>query len=218
VFSAVTSQLRDFPQNAHSWIRTAANLTATNQDLSNDNLSVPLWWKSFCERQPHYELASAPCEPNTRPSETVVQWLTIFLRAHLDPAMPYPLQRLEELLFASISLTTQAFLHEGIRPVKSSGGLSVLKPEITLTSIIVITVLLIIQVIGLIFCGIYIARAPTWTRVFNAMAIARIGAGLEKGMLPVDGQYAEDEDYEKLRGVKVPLDMASGTTIRHRSK
>lgn len=70
---------------------------------------------------------------------------------------------------------------------------------------------------GLIFCGIYIAQTPTWTRVFNAMAIARMGAGLEKDKLPVDGQYAEDEDYERLRVAEVPLRMASADAIRRRN-
>ena len=45
--------------------------------------------------------------------------------------------------------------------------------------------------------------------MFNAMAIARIGAGLEKDRLPADGQYAEGEDYGKLRNTEVPLSLAS---------
>lgn len=208
-----------------SWIRTAANLTSMQTNSSNENASVPIWWKPFCERQPLYHYNITQCELDNRPSEIVAQWLAAFFTGEYSPAY------IEELIFTGIVLTNKAILlthrdsqaprllhTNGGRSIYSSSGFSILKPNLSLASIVAISVLLTIQIAGVIFCGIYIARTPTWTRVFNAMAIARIGAGLEKDKLPVDGQYAEDENYERLRAVEVPLRMASPNAIRRRPK
>ena len=136
---------------------------------------------------------------------------------------------LEETIFTGMMLTHKAVLlthrdsqaprllyNAGGRSIFSSPGFSILKPDISLASIVGISILLVIQIAGLIFCGVYIMRTPTWTRIFNAMAIARIGAGLDKDQLPADGQYAEDVDYERLRSTELPLGMASANAIQRR--
>lgn len=208
-----------------SWIQTAVNLTSTQTNSSNEDTSAPIWWKPFCETQPLYHSNKTQCGPGKRPSETVAQWFAAFFTGE------YAVENLEDILFMGIVLTNKAVLltHRDRqaprslsravgRRILSSPGFSILKPNISLASIVVISVLLAIQIAGLIFCAIYIARTPTWTRVFNAMAIARIGSGLEKDKLPVDGQYAEDEDYERLRVAELPLTMASANAIRRRAK
>lgn len=129
------------------------------------------------------------------------------------------------MIFTSIVLAHKAVLraHESmqmiiapskdsrplVRDIYSSSGLSVLKPNVSFTSVIIISILISIQVAGLIVCAVYIVQVRTWTRVFNAMAIARIRAGLSEDILPIDRQYAENRDYERLRDMEVPLRMAS---------
>lgn len=206
-----------------SWIRTVADVTSKQDDTSEDTVAASAWWKSFCERQPDYRFSGVEhCKDGGKPSEAVASWL----------AKPFnDVYQMERLIFSGIVLTHKTMLtthrrreaprhlHYGnIRPIYSSAGFHVPKPDVSFSSIIILSVLITIQVAGLLFCGTYIARVPTWTRSFNAMAIARIGAGLEKDKLPVDGQYAEDEDYERLRLVKIPLSIASADAIKRRPR
>ena len=222
----VTSIMALFGDN--SWIRTVYNLTSTQTNSSSESAVVPIWWSSLCENQPLYHSYSRNvklCDPDKRPSETVAQWFSTYITGD------HAVERLEDLIFMGVVLTHKSillthrdrqaprflYLANG-RGIYSSPGFSILKPNIALASIIAISILLAIQIAGLMFCGFYIARTPTWTRVFNAMAIARIGSGLEKDKLPFDGQYAEDEDYERLMSAEVPLMMASATAFRRRPK
>jgi hypothetical protein len=206
-----------------SWVRTVANFTSKQGNTSSESAAVSVWWKVFCERQPLYrsDLAGDEyCKAGRKPSEAVAAWLA----DSLDDK-----NRMEKFIFSGLVLTHKAILttHRRVdaprqlspsngRQIYSSPGFYIPKPDISVSSIVIISVLIAIQIVGLLFCAAYIARVPTWTRSFNAMAIARIGAGLEKDDLPVDGQYAEDEDYERLRLVKVPLSMASANAIRRR--
>ena len=208
-----------------SWIRTAVDLTSSQANSSDDTAPVPAWWRPFCERQPMYHSNFTQCESDGKPSETVAQWFAAFFGEEGSATS------LEQLIFIGVALTNKAVLmthrdrqaprslsRASGRTIFSSPGFLILKPNLSLASIVAISVILAVQVAGLLYCSVYIARTPTWTRVFNAMAIARIGAGLEKGKLPVDGQYAEDEDYENLRAVDVPLTMASAGAIRRRTR
>ncbi|CAI6334268.1 unnamed protein product [Periconia digitata] len=216
----VTSAAAIFGNN--SWIRVVANLTSTQTNSSDSYTSMPPWWKPICERQPlyHSSFGVRSCEDLT-PSEAVGRWLTY----SFDP------ESMERLLFSSMVLANKAILliHRNNeaprklweiqgRAIEYSPGFSILKPDVSLASIIVISIILAIQIFGLVLCGIYIARVPTWTRSFNAMAIARIGSGLAKDHLPIDGQYAEDEDYQRLRTAGIPLSMASANAIVCRRK
>lgn len=206
-----------------SWIRTVADVTSKQDNTSEETVAASIWWKSMCERQPHYQFENVKhCKGGGQPSEAVASWL----------AKPFKdVYQMDRLIYSGIVLTHKTMLTmqrrsdaprqlygSNIRPIYSSAGFHMSKPDVSFSSIVILSVLIIIQVVGLLFCGIYIVRVPTWTRSFNAMAIARIGAGLEKDKLPVDGQYAEDEDYERLRLVKVPLSMASANAIRRRPK
>ena len=208
-----------------SWIRTVAEFTSTQGNTSRETAAISVWWKSFCERQPLYQSnlrGVKYCQDGREPSEAVASWLA----QPFDNVYP-----MEELIFSGIVLThktiltthrrrdapRQLSLNNG-RWIYSSPGFYISKPDVSVSSIVILSVIIAIQIVGLLFCGAYIARVPTWTRSFNAMAIARIGAGLEKDQLPVDGQYAEDEDYERLGLVKVPLSMASANAIRRRPK
>lgn len=205
-----------------SWIRTAADLTF-NQTILKEGTSTPPWWKPFCEKQPLYHSNITQCDSGKEPSETVAQWFDKFFTQRNSAA------QLEDLISVGMMLANKAVLltHRdrqaprllytaGQRRIYSSSGFFILKPNISFASIVVISLLVAIQIAGLIFGAVYIAKTPTWTRIFNAMAIARIGSGLEKENLPADGQYAEDGDYEKLRTAKIPLYVASADAIRRR--
>lgn len=206
-----------------SWIRTISDVTSKQGNTSGEIAAVSAWWKPFCERQPLYQPSEGDgCKHGREPSNAVANWLAYYF----DYDSVY---RMDKLIFSGIVLTHKAILTthrrtdaprrlhmSNARRIESSPGFYSARPELSVSSIVILSILIAIQTFGLLICGTYIARIPTWTRSFNAMAIARIGAGLEKDKLPVDGQYVEDEDYERLRVVKVPLIMASANAVQRR--
>lgn len=209
----MTSVMALFGNN--SWFSMAANLTSINETGSEESLA-PLWWKPICERKPlHlsslvFEKDSKECELDMRPSDIVAQWISAWDRRNDS------LWRTETFLFTGMFLAHEAILAANEyqwaernlqiagREIVTSPGFFVLKPDMSLATEVGISVLIALQVFGLIWCAFLIARARTWTRVLNAMAIARIGCGLDKDQLPSDGRYADNEDYERLKDTDIP--------------
>lgn len=88
-----------------------------------------------------------------------------------------------------------------IRRISTSPGLLVDKPVVNFASLIVVSTLVGLQLIGLAYLTYYIYHVPTWTRALDAMAIARIGASIgPNSALPPIGPVSS-EDMEGLKGV-----------------
>jgi hypothetical protein len=210
----MTSVMALFGNN--SWFGTVANLTSANE-TEGEEISAPLWWKPLCERKPlHlssliFEKDSGECELDKRPGDIVAQWISAW-----NP-WNETLWTTETFLFTGMFLTHEAILAANEYPwaernlqiagrtIMTSPGFFVLKPDMSLATELGISVLIALQVLGLIWCAVLIARARTWTRVLNAMAIARIGSSLDKDQLPANGRYADNGDYERLKDTSVPL-------------
>ncbi|KAH8663613.1 hypothetical protein BGZ60DRAFT_411729 [Tricladium varicosporioides] len=89
-----------------------------------------------------------------------------------------------------------------VRPLRTSHGTIVLKPDMAFASMIVISSFIGMQVIGLLLVAIYAYKTPTWTATLDARALAAIGAGMVE-VLPNEG--LERREWEK-----VDLKQANG--------
>lgn len=61
-------------------------------------------------------------------------------------------------------------------PIFTCAGSDLQKPTMPLAAMVVITLLLAAQLVGLGFLAIYASRHPSWTESLDAWAILRIGA------------------------------------------
>jgi hypothetical protein len=94
------------------------------------------------------------------------------------------------LFFASeIHLTTTASLGSSSlnsRAIYTGDGSQILKPRYGLAGIIVVSLLIAIQVAGLVILAIYNSSFPTWTPNLDALALAKVGAELKDlGLSPI---------------------------------
>ncbi|KAF2826191.1 hypothetical protein CC86DRAFT_293228 [Ophiobolus disseminans] len=64
------------------------------------------------------------------------------------------------------------------RTIRSSPGHEVQKPVVSKTALIVLSILIAMQLLGLAYLAYYIYHVPTWTAALDAKAMARIGASL----------------------------------------
>jgi hypothetical protein len=93
--------------------------------------------------------------------------------------------------------TSQTTSGLAARQIRFAPGVAIERPVISLAGLIIISILLFIQLIGLGYLGWYIYQVPTWTGLLDAMAIARIANSLDKGAIPGIGSVTR-EDMNKL--------------------
>ncbi|OBT62556.1 hypothetical protein VE03_07367 [Pseudogymnoascus sp. 23342-1-I1] len=108
------------------------------------------------------------------------------------------------LFFASeVHLTTTASLGRTFnsRAIYTSDGSQILKPQYSLAGVIVVSVLIAIQVAGLIILAIYNSSFPTWTPSLDALALAKMGTELKHLDLSPIGRKARG-DAVKLVGAR----------------
>ena len=91
---------------------------------------------------------------------------------------------------ALLTQTAQATSQLGnARPIFSSPGLTLAKPQKSLASTIVISCLLGMELLALAYLAWCIYRVPTWTQSFDALSVATMAArSTDKDLLPVLGQ------------------------------
>ena len=91
---------------------------------------------------------------------------------------------------ALLTQTAQATSEYGnARPIFSSPGYVLAKPQKSLASTIVISCLLGVELLALGYLAWYIYRVPTWTQSFDALSVATLAArSTDKDLLPVLGQ------------------------------
>ncbi|KAI4646106.1 uncharacterized protein J4E79_010615 [Alternaria viburni] len=79
------------------------------------------------------------------------------------------------------------------RLIYASPGTAVQKPFLSKTAVVVLSILIGLQLLGLGYLTYYLYRIPSWTHQLDAMAIARIGASLHgRGVLPAIGSVSKD--------------------------
>jgi hypothetical protein len=82
------------------------------------------------------------------------------------------------------------------RTVYSSPGQMLHKPTMSKAALIVLSILIVLQLLGLGYLAYYISYSPTWAGALNALAIAQMGASLgHRNLLPSVGTITkEDQD------------------------
>ncbi|KAF8185543.1 hypothetical protein K438DRAFT_1973841 [Mycena galopus ATCC 62051] len=95
-------------------------------------------------------------------------------------------------------ILTQPSLFE--RPIYTSPGLELVKPAKTLAGTIIVSVLIAMQLVGLGLLMWYIYSLPTWTRSFDALAVAQIAREIPEGEIPPLGPVSK-ETLQKMREV-----------------
>jgi hypothetical protein len=111
----------------------------------------------------------------------------------------------ENLLTAAMFVANQAFLtlllpeaeHLGSPPggrvIYTSPGVAVQRPDLSKTALIVLSLLIGLQLLGLGYLTYYLYRVPSWSDQLDAMAMARIGASLhDRGVLPAIGPMSKE--------------------------
>ena len=96
--------------------------------------------------------------------------------------------------YANKALMMQALSQDSenvfISTVHSDPGQAFIKPSVSFVAMIIISVFIALQVLGILVLMIYIIRSPTWTPTLDALAVARIGAALLPETLPPMGNLS----------------------------
>jgi len=68
--------------------------------------------------------------------------------------------------------------------LSTSLGTPIQRPDITFTGMVVVSILLAVQIIGLTLLAVYASRKVTWTAALDSWAMLRLGAEIGRGNLP----------------------------------
>ncbi|KAH8660263.1 hypothetical protein BX600DRAFT_499472 [Xylariales sp. PMI_506] len=99
------------------------------------------------------------------------------------------------ILSKTVSLTTPLYSRE----IYASGGTIIYRPKfLNLASMIVVTILVAIQLVGLSYLAWFIYSVPTWTSTLDAAAMTRIGHAIKDDGFPALGAFTAREE-DKLR-------------------
>lgn len=79
------------------------------------------------------------------------------------------------------------------RAIWASDGRTTKKPTMTLPSMVVLSLLLLVEVLVLLRLAYYAWRTPTWTGTFKSLTVVQLANAMEKDALPPAGIYGEDE-------------------------
>lgn len=82
---------------------------------------------------------------------------------------------------------------------QSAGGMNV-RTEMATASLVVLTILIALQIIGLGIVVRFVYSVPTWADTLEATEVARIGNALPRNSLPPLGPVA-DEDLTRMRNI-----------------
>ena len=84
------------------------------------------------------------------------------------------------------------------RTIYTAPGQFIPKPSTGLSGLVVVSVLVFAQLIGLAYLAWYIYQVPTWTDMLDALAVARITNSLSRTDIPSLGSITPSE-IERLR-------------------
>ncbi|KAL9621641.1 MAG: hypothetical protein Q9160_003893 [Pyrenula sp. 1 TL-2023] len=134
------------------------------------------------------------------------EWLGVFLNAktarHSHLNQDYVNDTISTALRAGIIYAEQSILSQAAaqpvwhRTLLETPGIEMRKPSVTNTSIILISVILALHLIGLWLLAIFAMVVPTWTRSLDSWALIRMGAAISEEVhadLPLLGNIRADE-------------------------
>lgn len=153
-------------------------------------------WQGSCSK---FELMDAQTRPDEQDIPTLLwNWIGNFQQVGVaGEALLASMFFANQAMLTITSAATQTF---GAREIYSAPGHDLTKPVVARGGIEVISILIALQLVGIVIIVWFIYRAPTWTYALDAMAVARIGRSLDHGDLPPIGPVS-DADMRKLAQV-----------------
>ncbi|KAF3031518.1 hypothetical protein E8E12_000544 [Didymella heteroderae] len=198
-----------------SWLNGLANLTSARDEDRNTldtlNSDQPAVLSSLCDALPFRHFTFSPLG-DTYGHEDCGNSMLRLMMTYSDHMSRWSQNTTaESRLSAAMLLANQAALTshaQGILPwqrdtgreIYTAPGIKVRKPDVSLPSLIILSVIVGVQILGLLWLGCWIFMWPTWTRTLNAMAIARVAASIDRSLLPPLGIVGQN-DWEKLAHV-----------------
>ncbi|KAI1140010.1 hypothetical protein F5Y05DRAFT_376858 [Hypoxylon sp. FL0543] len=119
------------------------------------------------------------------------------------------------MYFANRAVLTKTAIAEkpyDVREIYHSPGTIMARPSVTMPSLVIITILIFLQTIGLFIVIWLIYSVPTWAPALDAMEIARISKALADNDLPPLGPVAK-EDEKRLTKVDGLIGVATAERI-----
>ena len=168
------------------------------QPFANLGISYDSLWQNalFNASNKRVRSSSPVCEsiPNQVSNDSLLlyallNWLPNFSNADISNAA---------FLLATYSASTAMFnpsnwpVGDDEFMIFSSPGLSIQKPVVSLPAIIVISILIALQLIGLTWLAFISSRRSTWTPSLNAFALLRMGAALHKDLPLISATQATE--------------------------
>ncbi|KAL6157523.1 hypothetical protein ACJQWK_06561 [Exserohilum turcicum] len=177
---------------------------------ASTNATAPLVLHQICQenRLPFsafrsYRDYAVACEAPVDDSERVLRIMRNFTDA-LFSDVEYTERYLSASIFhaneAMLVQTAQKTAGYTARPLYTAPGIFLPKPAVSLAGTIVISMLMLLQLLGLAYLAWYIYQVPTWTGMLDALAIARITNSLDKGDIPALGAVTA-RDVQRLQAV-----------------
>lgn len=135
--------------------------------------------------------------------QLLYNWFTIFNSTGGDLGN-YAKEALEVAMFkaneAWLTETAAATTLSTARNIYTSPGSPVLRPLKSVAGTVIVSVLLGLQITGLLILAWYIYTVPTWTTAFDSIAIAQLAKNVDNDYIPPIG-YTDDKALEKLKDV-----------------
>jgi hypothetical protein len=197
-----------------SWLNGLANLT-TARDEDRDTLDTthadrPALLAALCDASPFAHFSSSA--GNTYAHAECAQSLLRLMMTYGDHISGWSSNTTAaDRLGAAMTLANRAaltshtlgllpWMRDTGREMYTAPGIRVWKPEVSLASLIILSIIVGLQILGLVALGCWIFMWPTWTRTLDARAIARVAASLEPGLLPPIGTSGQ-KNWEGLARV-----------------
>ena len=136
---------------------------------------------------------------NATRNESAIGEMLYQIAAMFDPANFYG-DYADLYLSIAVFLATRAWLTQTTgagnmqynREIFSSPGLTLIRPEMSIAATVVISLLITLQVLGLVALVFYIYSVPTWTAALDSRAVAQLTKDVDDEAIPAIGETAPD--------------------------
>lgn len=195
-----------------SWLDGLANLTSARDEdrdtLDTLNSDQPAFLSALCDAVPfrHFTTSSAGSTYGHEGCGDSMLRLMMMYSDHMsrwssndtaEARLNIAMFLANQAALTSHTMDILPWTRDTGREIYTAPGIRVSKPDVSLPSLIVLSVVVGLQVLGLLWLGVWIFMWPTWTRTLDAMAIARVAASVDPSLLPPFRTVGQ-KDWDKL--------------------
>jgi hypothetical protein len=169
---------------------------------------------------------------STAPGRLMTRWINSTFNDAPSNNRTFFMHNPSNKLSASVFFANQAMLLQTVqktqgvtaRPLGTAPGETIQRPTGSLASLIVMSILVLLQLLGLLYLAWYIYSVPTWTDMLDALAVARITSSLDRGSIPGVGSL-DSNDIDRLSKIdgligvvdrfdeEPPVDASTGQSV-----